>query len=344
MTGYEDDQQDFSGWVVETLDDAYQETTPTEYVVRDYFETASLNIVFGAPGSMKSMLMADLAYHVAAGMSWLPGAMPNGRGVEICKPGPVLWLDFDNGKRRTRRRLAAVGRAANQAPADLRFISMPTPTLIADDPATMIMLRDLILETGAVLVVIDNLGLVTGQTDENSASMATIMGGFRKLAEKGPAIVIIHHQRKGGANGGRSGEALRGHSSIEAALDLALLVGREDGADELTLTPTKARGVLPPVAMARFNYEHQPGTSDLWKAWFDGKAARRGDNALRDTILAIASDHDGIGKVRLTEAVRDALGQEAPGVNKVRGWIDDLIALGMLEERPVGKHKLIYRP
>jgi len=54
--------------------------------------------------------------------------------------------------------------------------------------------------------------------------MATVMGHFRYLAEQAKvAVILIHHQRKSNGSNARLGERLRGHSSIEAALDLASL-------------------------------------------------------------------------------------------------------------------------
>jgi len=66
------------------------------------------------------------------------------------------------------------------------------------------------------------------------------MANLRDIAEHtGAAVFVIHHARKGGSNGGREGDRLRGHSSIEASLDLALIVERE--ADNVVIQSTKTR-------------------------------------------------------------------------------------------------------
>ena len=62
------------------------------------------------------------------------------------------------------------------------------------------------------------------------------MAHLRQLSERVDGVVIpIHHQRKDHGNGGRAGDRLRGHSSIEAAVDLALLVEREEVSSEITI-------------------------------------------------------------------------------------------------------------
>ena len=46
--------------------------------------------------------------------------------------------------------------------------------------------------------------------------------------------------------------------------------------------------------------------------------------------------------MKLVQVVQDALGQDAPGVNKIRAWIDDMLAneAGITEVQN-GKYRLI---
>ena len=119
------------------------------------------------------------------------------------------------------------------------------PSLIASDVDVMkAMIHYVRDDIKAGLVNCDNLGLITGDVEENSAQMAQVMGFLRILTEvTGAAVILIHHQRKGGAGSSRPGDALRGHSSIEASLDLALHVAREPGSQEIVIQSTKTRGV-----------------------------------------------------------------------------------------------------
>jgi len=94
---------------------------------------------------------------------------------------------------------------------------------------------------GARLCVIDNLATVSGNADENGKEISAVMAHFRYVAEgTGAALFVIHHARKGqGGTGGRPGDRLRGHSSIEASLDLALSIER--AGDDVTIQSTKTR-------------------------------------------------------------------------------------------------------
>ena len=166
-------------WMFRTLVEAREPRPPTEYIIDKFLETHSLNIIYGAPGSLKSMIALDMALAVAGGQAWMPGLFPGGQGASVTGSA-VIWIDMDNGQRRTDQRVDAMSkrrRLPNSAP--FYYISMHTPSLIAHDVESMALLHDEIYALDARLVVIDNLGLVTGTVEENSAEMAQVMKNFR---------------------------------------------------------------------------------------------------------------------------------------------------------------------
>lgn len=338
------------GWTIRTALDALADHPPLEYLIDQLLPTPCLAIVYGGPGSLKSMILADMAVCVAAGVPWL-----NQLDADTVQPGvtlqtvqaPVLWIDFDNGKRRTDIRLGALLRARTLGPdTPLHYVSMPVPHLDASKPVHVDALAARIKQGGYRLVVIDNLGLITGNVEENSADMANVMGNLRRLVEDtGCALILIHHQRKssgnGDANGVRKGETLRGHSSIEASLDLALLVERKAGEDAVALVPTKVRDFLGwDIIGAHFTYGHKDGTRDLWTARFFSEAtASKEENALRQlrtVIREVCRLQPGIAQTPLVNEIKDRLAVtvdgKVPGVNKVRGTLKQMVDDGTLEQ------------
>lgn len=197
-------------WKIRTLEDAYKPRPPIKYIVDGLIEAPSLNIVYGAPGSLKSMILGDLSVCVASELPWLP-PLPSKSGVSFRTTRvPVLWVDIDNGKRRTDERFEAFGKGRD-LPTDipLYYVSMPDPPLFANDRANINGLADLIIGKQVKLVVIDNLGLIVGGAKENESGMAEVMGNLRYLAEEtGAAIILIHHERKSNSTGARMGESL----------------------------------------------------------------------------------------------------------------------------------------
>ena len=337
-------------WQLRTLTDAYNPRPPLEYLVSGLITRPSLNVVFGPPGSLKSMLMADCAVCVAAGQPWLP-PLPGGEGMPFAvRPSPVLWIDLDNGRRRTDDRFAALGRAGN-VPADipLWYLSMPSPWPDLSQPSVAKQLVALIEHRQVGLVVVDNLGLITGNTSENDAGMAHVMGNLRMLAEDANcAAVVIHHQRKSqaGSANGRKGDSLRGHSSIEAALDLALRVEREEAASTVTVESTKVRGVDVPRFGAIFTYDHLDGTTELERARFYRVATdvAGSDRDIDEAIIEVLRAGE-INQQVLVKAVQHAFAdtERKPGRERIRGRAELLVSQGRIKRRTGGRNAQLYR-
>jgi len=350
-------------WQLRTLKDAYEEREPWAYVVDGLIQMPSLGVVYGGPGSLKSMVLADLCVCVASGTDWLE-PLPGERGdnmvaIPINEPLPVLWIDFDNGTRRTDERIEAMARTRD-LPVDtpIHYVSMPRPWLDISQTPIVAELASLIKWLGAKFVVIDNLGLVTGDTEENGAGMAQVMGNLRWLCEDtGSAVFVIHHQRKssGMTSGVRKGESLRGHSSIEAALDLALLVERKEGSDDITIIPTKVRGYNQfdeNGLGAFFTYEHREGTYDLARTRFWRVAPqtkeRKDLDIISDTIFEVLRESGSMLTETLINAVRDDMasqpGGKAPGINRVRGLISKMVKAGELVQSASSNKRFIGLP
>jgi len=327
---------------IRTLADAYRIREPLTYLVDGLIEAGSLSVLFGAPGALKSMLAADLCVCVAGGTPWLPEAMDNAGALALTTTlGKVLWVDFDNGARRTDERIEALARSRGLTADNdhLFFLSMPVPWLDATKDVSALL--ECVDTVGADLVVIDNLGVVSG-CDENSADMAQAMSNFRTITEAtGAALVLIHHQRKTGATkGARLGETLRGHSSIEASLDMALLVQRDDVETELVkLVCTKSRGVPIHVRGARFSYEHRWGTKELSRAHFTGELIlSRADRAFAAIIQAVEGA-PGLTKGALVQA---AAGLSGLGRDYITRQIDVLLEGEHISETPGARGSKCY--
>lgn len=332
-------------WQAFTLEDAYQPRPPVEYIAANLFALPSLNIVYGAPGTLKSFLLADLAICAAAGGDWLPPApWINGNLAEpiTTRQYPALWCDFDNGRRRTHDRFAALGRARD-LPADtqITYYSMPTPWLDASNKASVGELSLRIADRGARMVVVDNLQVVSGDADENSGEMGRVMSLFRQIGEDtGAAIVLIHHQRKGNGFSGRAGDNLRGHSSIEASLDLALAIEREELADTISIKATKVRGadVLPFSAV--FTFEDDPAGELLTAKFFGIAADDTQSNAAIERGIIEALYNAELNQTELIKAVQEIL--DKVGKNRIRDIADRMVSGGKLRMKQGENRAKIY--
>ena len=265
-----------SAWTVQTLNTEDPADGRLEFVVDGLLPLPSLSIVFGAPGTLKSLLLADLMACVVAGKPWLATTTGDGRRTtddgRRTMPVPALWIDLDNGNRRTRARFRALARGHDLPPdVPLYYVSMPTPTLDASASASADALIALAKDMLVGLIVIDNLALISGAVDENTTAMKVVMANLRRLAEAtGAAVVVVHHERKANGLGGSSLERMRGNTAIAAALDLGLQVEREEGTDTIRLRSAKIRDFAVEPFAARWTYTHRADSAELETARFFG--------------------------------------------------------------------------
>jgi hypothetical protein len=332
-------------WRCFTLEDAYQERPLLEYVVEGLFPLPSLSIPYGAPGHLKTLLMQDMALCVAAGLDWLPPRPDNTVLPIKTVPVSVMWVDFDNGTRRTHDRIEALAKARQLKPnTPFFYYSFPTPRLKADGMASIEAMQKRMEGFETKLLIIDNLKAISGDADENSAEMGNVLGNLRMLSENtGSAIVVIHHQRKSGGKPAREGDKLRGHSSIEASIDLALLVEREgEDSPNVMVRSTKTRGADVERFGAHFTYEWKPDSKELAEARFYGMpvSAQIRDAQVEEAIKAVIDESGQINQSDLKSKVREMLPKA--GLNKIGVIADQMGKNGIIKTITGANNAKIY--
>lgn len=323
-------------WSVKTLVDAFKERPPIQYVAEGIFKYPSLNMIYGYPASLKTLLLQDLSICVAAGIDWLPPLPIDTNNVKPIKvkQSPVIWLDFDCGEDTTLEHMEALARARGLNPENIPYYSFSFPEE-GFNPKNKWQLGEMIkrcIYYEAKMISIDNLGNISGGVDENSNQMVPIMSGLRKLSEyTGSAVNTIHHQTKSDGVG-RKGNRLRGHSSIEASLDLALLISRDANSEKITIESTKSRRNPIDPFSALFTFS-QKENMDLKEARFFGLGIDM-DTAtisIRTEIKNVLSD-DEMNKGSLAEKVSTLLPKV--GINRIRDEIDIMGRIGEIKIEP----------
>lgn len=268
-------------WRWRTIGDAYKEHKPPQYLVTGLLPLPSLSAFFGAPGSLKTMVVQDLACCVSQGKPWLVAQDDRSSGAFLTKQAAVLWIDVDNGIDRLEDRFVALGKAHSvKEDSPLYYVSFPNPPFEAARAGSVNRVIDMAVKCTAKLIVFDNLGTISGGADENSSQMVAVMSGLRRIAnETGAAVIVIHHANKRPST--RKGNALRGHSSIEGAVDLALLIERSGGKDRIVMKSDKGRDALVEPFSALWTYENNG--DNLVKGRFFGP----GDTADQKTSKAV---------------------------------------------------------
>ena len=199
----------------------------------------SVVVLAGKFGTYKSFIAVSWASSLATGTPWF--------GHPVPERVPVIYAAAE-GAYGIKRRLEAWERGAGTSiPDDLYLIPI---SVRINRPEDVRELEELIVETGAKVLVFDTLHASTPGMDENdSGDMGQVYDVLRSLQERhGICAVLPHHT-------GHQGERARGSSSVEDDADTSFVVqlrGEERGPEnQRTLVHRKAKDgpLLPPVPL-----------------------------------------------------------------------------------------------
>lgn len=192
-------------------------------------------VLFGEPGSGKSYVALDLAFHIALAKAWAA------RGV---KGGPVLYITAE-GAAMFGKRIRAVELHRGWESQGQLFIMADAPQIM--DPQHVELICTAIRELGIkpVLIVVDTLGRTFVGGEENSArDMGQYVAGCDALREAtGAAVMVLHHSNK------QDGK-LRGSTALAGAADTVLKAELSGGTIELTCSKQKDAERFEPLYFA----------------------------------------------------------------------------------------------
>jgi AAA domain len=177
----------------QTLDSLCLQEGQKPFVVEGLISTGSIGIVVGDSGLGKSPLLYQLALSVAAGIPWL--------GMRT-SPGPVLYLDFENGPMDSQALRDSV----------LRHLELPCPENFRScyHVSDMNHLTHIVEAAKPSLVIIDTLRSFDPSAEENNTKAGSFIKSLRAISQAHrTAFLFIHHIKKQGTG------FLSGNASIE---------------------------------------------------------------------------------------------------------------------------------
>lgn len=185
---------------------------PISWRVRGVLPKTGIAALFGPSGSGKSFLALDMLAAMARGADWFG-----------CKaiPCPVLYAALE-GEAGISQRIRAHQMKHGHLPSGFRFLLQGFDIRKPTDRTDLVSAARAAGYSDGVLTI-DTLNRAAPGADENdSAAMGEIIAGAKLLqAELGGLVLLVHHTGKDATKG------LRGHSSLHAALDAAIVVMRE---------------------------------------------------------------------------------------------------------------------
>lgn len=181
----------------------------------------SLTLVGGYGYSRKTLACQDIALSAASGTQAL--------GVYSMDRVPVVHLDGEQGQRITRERYQRLARARGLDLASTSLHVATFPRMRLTDRTAREVLRRMLVETGAKLLVIDSLrAFVVG--DENDSSIRDPIDMLSQVVKEADAAgILIHHARKPSEGKSAGRYSLRGSAAIFDAADSVFVFAGEKG-------------------------------------------------------------------------------------------------------------------
>ncbi len=183
---------------------------PMQWRVKGLFPVTGIGAMFGPSGSAKSFLVIDLAITTALGRVWFG-----------CRTLPchVTYVMLEGEAGLQGRILAWEKHNSMSIPDNFDVIAQPFE--IANDHDVEDLAASL---PKRGMLIIDTLNRAAPGLDENSSKdMGVLLKGMKRLQEVSEGLVIlVHHTGKDADRG------MRGHSSLNAALDGAIAVTRNN--------------------------------------------------------------------------------------------------------------------
>jgi hypothetical protein len=267
-------------------------------------------------------------------------------GTWSVQQGPWLHMDYEQGRRHTKKRIHRLARAFGISDEQLRG-------RITDGTIRIAVFPDLRLTTvnatdhfrrafeGVRIVTCDSLRMMLGAVDENSSQVRSLMGSITTASDASEAAVsLIHHAGKTPNEGSQRTrkEQARGSSAIVDEFQSMFVLTKKKG-DEVTLvTHEKDRELGEAVADFGLRIEDVPAEEDMkWGlrvVHVDREQMKpKGENSGAKFLKAMATartcirDNPGIAGA---EAVAERVGVRA---QTIRAAVKQIVADGEVVSR-----------
>lgn len=206
--------------------DEIAEAAPRRTFVNGVLGDGEFTVVSGLPGSGKSVILTDLACHVAAGMEWM------GRRV---RQGLVVYVAAERKALTERRMIAFRKRHALTGSVPLLVLGgkIDLTSSTADAAALAAVVRGA-AECGhaPAWIILDTLTRTFGPGDQNtSKDMGRYIASVDVLLQTGAHVSVVHHTAW-------SGERAKGAIDLDGAVDASFLVKKEGDTHLLTCDGT----------------------------------------------------------------------------------------------------------
>ena len=190
--------------------------SPPDWLVEGYLVRGEASALYGDPGTYKSFMAVDLAYHIASGREWHGSPVRQGAVVYVAGEG-----------RHGLRARAAAWRRHHELAEDVPLGFTSGPINLSDRAALAAVIPTLDAYAarfgGLGLIVVDTLARNNTADENSNTDMSVVMTNAGDIqARYGSAVLILHH------TGTQNKDRVRGASAIQGALDSSYRLDKQE--------------------------------------------------------------------------------------------------------------------
>jgi hypothetical protein len=293
------------------------------WLIQNVWANRSHGMIAGEPKTYKSIISTEIAVSVASGL-------PMWDQFKVDRTGPVLIIQEENPPWVVQDRLIKVASSKDllrgqvktvQGARDKLFITFPKslPIKILNNWGFNLtltehrtMLERMLDKVKPVLLILDPLYLILGDTDDNSAQdlRDTLNWLLHLKIVYGCGIMILHHWNKGGGSG-RGGQRMLGSTTFHAWVDSAIYTSiRNVETNDITIE-REFRSFMKPDKLIMGIKMSEPGKEPEYHVTLN-----------KSTELVEKGDHAGFLELLATNGsmtskeMEAAAGYSSPGMKK----------------------------
>ena len=259
------------------------ELGPLRWIVPDMIMKRGLSFISATSGGGKSWAALDLLRATMAGGMWL--------GSIECEKANVMYIDEEMGCQ------VFLDRADQLGIPHQTIIYSDHQRIKLDSPKYLHSILRKIEELQIDIVIVDTLVRVHSLDENSNTEMSRLYGYFCQMKNLGAAVVVLHHNRKSGSEGGIGHEQMRGAGDIVSQADTVFSISHKLENDTYTMITTKNRHWRKKEKQPAVSWTigAQDGRLSLIHAEPEGFAARVGQSTT-DAILSCVEANPGVGK------------------------------------------------
>lgn len=264
-------------------------------LIEPFLYADTVNLLVGPAGKGKSLVTLSLLRSLVTGHHlW-------GR-FRVVSPGPVILFDEETPRPFLADRYTKIGIGPDLPLSIIHFQGVQV-----DRPDHIEMILREVHKSKPVLVAFDSLIRFHRQPENDTTSMSRVMDAFRRIANVGTTVWILHHHKKGDAP---IDQKARGATDIVAGVDIEFALTEKDGI--LTLASAKTR--VEPFGPIRLRLEIN---GDQIRVVYQGTE----NESLQEEVEDVLRDHP---RQMVSEIIESLSKRKVEvGVNKVRNILKD---------------------